>query len=173
MEAFWPGPLTLVFPTNGMIVPSVTCALPTVAIRMPSHPIAQQLLRQCDLPLAAPSANLSGRPSPTLPQHVYNDLYNHIDGGIVWCDGTGAQVTNCVYGIESTVAEVVSETEIQVLRPGSITVEQLESVAGCGVVHINKDVVSVPSQPLRTLRELDVAIQSRVVASRTASHTAV
>ena len=84
-SAFWPGPLTLLLPKKSIVPDIVTAGLPTVAIRLPSHPAAQALLRACGFPLAAPSANRSGRPSPTTAEHVYEDLNGRIplilDGG--------------------------------------------------------------------------------------------
>ncbi|KAF8330397.1 DHBP synthase RibB-like alpha/beta domain-containing protein [Cantharellus anzutake] len=116
IKSFWPGPLTLLFPiTHSSLIPtSVTAGHETVAIRIPSHPIARALIALCDEPLAAPSANSSGRPSPTRAEHVYRDL-----NGKIKCilDGGPSQV-----GLEST------DGHLRVLRPGGITVEQLESV---------------------------------------------
>lgn len=117
MDAFWPGPLTMVMPAvPGVVSHLATAGLPTVAVRMPDHPVALALLRAAGCPIVAPSANRSGRPSPTSARHVRDDLYGRI-GGIL--DGGQCQV-----GIESTVVEVVGD-EIHVLRPGGISVEQL------------------------------------------------
>ncbi|HHT37550.1 MAG: L-threonylcarbamoyladenylate synthase [Candidatus Wallacebacter cryptica] len=116
MEQFWPGPLSLILPKQDVIPEIVSGGLNTVALRMPDHNLALELLRQVDLPLAAPSANLSGSPSPTRAEHVYQDLQGRIplilDGG-----PTG-------WGLESTVLDCTS-SPFRVLRPGGVTVEQL------------------------------------------------
>lgn len=157
MEKFWPGPLTILFPTNGRIVPLVTCNLSTVAIRMPNHPIALEILRSCNLPIAAPSANLSGRPSPTLAEHVQIDLEDRIDGGIVWYGNTEKSKL-CKYGIESTVVEIIDTDDhstVQILRPGSITLQQLEDVVGIGKVKVDKNVIQEPTNIQNTFNEID------------------
>ncbi len=95
---FWPGPLTLILPCTGPVSSRVTAGLATVAIRMPSHPIARALIDACGLPIAAPSANTSGRPSPTTAQHVMHDLEGRIagviDGGVTQ-DGVESTVVDC------------------------------------------------------------------------------
>ncbi len=116
---FWPGPLTLVMKHRGNLAKGVTAGLDTVAVRIPDHPIALALLRLADIPIAAPSANLSGRPSPTTADHVWNDLSGKIE---ILLDGGPTNV-----GIESTVVDVTGKTPI-VLRPGGVTVEQLKKV---------------------------------------------
>ncbi len=129
-EAFWPGPMTMVLPKADCLPDEVTASLPTVGIRFPAHPAAQAVIRESGLPLAAPSANLSGSPSPTKASHVYNDLQGKIplilDGG------------ECSVGLESTVV-AVREGAIRLLRPGGITVEQLSAFAPVeidnGVLH--------------------------------------
>jgi L-threonylcarbamoyladenylate synthase len=98
MDAFWPGPLTLLLPKKSVVPEEVTCGQPTVAIRMPSHPIAVKLIHLSQKPIAAPSANLSGRPSPTTAQHVFDDL-----NGRVQCILDGGA---CEVGLESTVVDV-------------------------------------------------------------------
>ncbi|AIQ32760.1 translation factor [Paenibacillus sp. FSL P4-0081] len=127
MDAFWPGPLTLVLPVRpGVLSPLVTAGLDTVGVRMPDHPVALALLRAAECPVAAPSANRSGRPSPTLAAHVMEDLAGYI-GGVL--DGGAAGV-----GLESTVVQVQPDGTVAVLRPGGITAEQLAAVAGAGAV---------------------------------------
>ncbi len=121
MDAFWPGPLTLVLPKGEDVAGRVTAGLSTVAVRMPDHPVAMKLIKECGLPLAAPSANVSGRPSPTTAQHVYEDLKGRIPGIL---DGGATGV-----GVESTVVDCTAETLV-ILRPGGVTKEQLEEVAG-------------------------------------------
>ncbi|MEK3760846.1 L-threonylcarbamoyladenylate synthase [Paenibacillus sp. FSL P4-0338] len=123
IDAFWPGPLTLVLPVRpGVLSPLVTAGLDTVGVRMPDHPVALALLRAADCPVAAPSANRSGRPSPTLAAHVLEDLAGFI-GGVL--DGGAAGV-----GLESTVVQVQPDGTVAVLRPGGITAEQLAAVTG-------------------------------------------
>ncbi len=125
--AFWPGPLTLVLPCRpGMLSPLVTAGLDTVGIRMPDHPVALSLIRVSGCPVAAPSANRSGRPSPTLAEHVREDLDGRIDGLL---DGGATGV-----GLESTVVQVDAEGRIHVLRPGGITLRQLAEVGGAPAV---------------------------------------
>ncbi|QAY67694.1 L-threonylcarbamoyladenylate synthase [Paenibacillus protaetiae] len=122
MDAFWPGPLTFVLPViPGAVSPLVTAGLDTVGVRMPDHPAALALIRQSGCPLAGPSANKSGRPSPTEAGHVLDDLDGRI-GGVV--DG-GA----CGVGLESTVIQITGEDGVRILRPGGITPEQLEQAA--------------------------------------------
>ncbi|MEK4664838.1 L-threonylcarbamoyladenylate synthase, partial [Priestia sp. FSL H7-0729] len=122
MAAFWPGPLTLVLPVRkGAVSPRVTAGLDTVAVRMPDHPVALQLIAAAACPVAAPSANRSGRPSPTLASHVREDLDGRI-GGIVDGGPTGV-------GVESTVVQVGDDGTVTILRPGGITAEQLSAVA--------------------------------------------
>ena len=122
MDAFWPGPLTLVMHAKpNVLAPSVTAGLDSVGIRMPDHPVALELLQTLKKPLAAPSANRSGKPSPTKAEHVFEDLQNIIpcilDGGM-----TGI-------GLESTVLDVTLDTPV-ILRPGGVTKEMLEAVIG-------------------------------------------
>ena len=117
MENFWPGALTIVLKKSPIIPKTTSGGLDTVAIRMPSNKIALALIKECGFPLAAPSANTSTKPSPTLASHVYNDLNGKIDMII---DGG-----SCDLGLESTVVQVVNDKVI-ILRPGSITKEMLE-----------------------------------------------
>jgi L-threonylcarbamoyladenylate synthase len=118
---FWPGPLTLILP-KAKLVPSVTTGgLDTIAIRMPSHSVALALIREAGVPVAAPSANASGRPSPTEAKHVIHDLCGRIDAII---DAGKSRI-----GVESTVLDLTSETPT-VLRPGGITIEDLRGVMG-------------------------------------------
>ena len=139
MERFWPGPLTLLMPKTKAIPEIVTAGLDTVAIRMPSHPVAQSLLKTCDLPIAAPSANRSGRPSPTAASHVLEDMNGRIpliiDGG------------DCAVGVESTVLDICHGTPC-ILRPGGVTRDMLQDVIG---------LVDVAGSVLRPLREGETA----------------
>jgi L-threonylcarbamoyladenylate synthase len=120
-ERFWPGPLTMIMPKSDIIPDEVSAGLPTVAIRFPSHPVAKALIDAAGLPLAAPSANLSGHPSPTTAAHVMNDLSGKIEAVL---DG-GA----CGVGVESTVITLAANPP-RLLRPGGITLEQLRDVLG-------------------------------------------
>jgi len=122
IDAFWPGPLTIVMPVReGILSPLVTAGLPTVGVRMPDHEAALSLIRLSGKPIAAPSANRSGKPSPTLAEHVANDLTGRIDG-IVDSGATGV-------GLESTVVELIGEHTIRILRPGGVTAEELQKAA--------------------------------------------
>ena len=120
-EAFWPGPLTMIVPKGDCIPDEVSCGLETVGIRLPSHPMARALIRESGVPLAAPSANTSGRPSTTTAAHVMHDM----DGKIAAVLDGGA----CGVGVESTVITLALERP-RLLRPGGITLEQLRSVLG-------------------------------------------
>jgi len=121
MEHFWPGPLTLVLPAQEAIPANVTAGLDTVGIRMPDHEAALGLIKAAGVPLAAPSANRSGRPSPTAAEHVLEDLAGSIAGVV---DGGHAGV-----GLESTVLDCTSDVPM-ILRPGSVTAEMLREVIG-------------------------------------------
>ena len=120
-RAFWPGPLTMIFFKGPRVPDEVSAGLSTVAVRMPSHPVARSLIRESGCPLAAPSANLSGSPSPTTAAHVLADLDGRIaavvDGG------------TCAVGVESTVL-LMTEDSPRLLRSGGVTVDMLERVAG-------------------------------------------
>lgn len=120
-EAFWPGPLTIIMKKGAVIPDEVSAGLDTVAIRIPSHPTARSLIKTSALALAAPSANTSGKPSPTTARHVIDDMDGRIEAVI---DG-GA----CSVGVESTVITLVGETP-RILRPGLITREEIEAVIG-------------------------------------------
>ena len=134
-DAFWSGPLTIIMPCSDKVPTQVTAGLNTVAVRFPSHKTAQQIISSAGVPLAAPSANLSGSPSPTSAKYVYNDLKGKIS---VIIDGGGCQV-----GLESTVITLATEIPT-LLRPGGITVEQLEAVIG--KINIDKGVTQMLSK---------------------------
>ena len=120
-KSFWPGPLTIIMKKGDVIPDEVSAGLDTVAIRLPSHPSARAIINAANTPLAAPSANLSGSPSPTTAQHVLNDMDGKIDAVF---DG-GA----CSVGVESTVLTLAEDTP-RLLRPGKVTLEELQSVLG-------------------------------------------
>ncbi|NLD59430.1 MAG: threonylcarbamoyl-AMP synthase [Clostridiales bacterium] len=121
MAAHWPGPLTMIFPKSALVPDRATAGLPTVAIRMPSHPVARELIRLAGTPIAAPSANRSGRPSPTTAADVLEDMDGRIplilDGG------------QCEVGLESTVVDLTGGVP-RVLRPGFVTAAEIKSAAG-------------------------------------------
>lgn len=122
ISAFWPGPLTMIFNKRvGALSDLATAGLSTVAIRMPDHPVALALLKKTGLPIAAPSANSSGKPSPTTANHVWEDLHGRI-AGIVDGGPTGV-------GVESTVIDCTEDIPT-ILRPGGITKEQLMEAIG-------------------------------------------
>ena len=121
MEAFWPGPLTLVLPKSDLVPKESTGGLETVALRSPENALTLELIRACGFPIAGPSANLSGRPSPTEASHVFEDLGGRIEG--ILEDGAVG------IGVESTIVDL-SEDCPTLLRPGAITIEDLEEVLG-------------------------------------------
>ena len=130
MDAYWPGPMTLIFPKSDAVPMAVTAGLDTVAIRYPAHPAARALIDAAQRPIAAPSANRSGRPSPTTAQHVLEDMDGRIpmilDGG------------PCDVGLESTVIDMTGDAP-RILRPGGITPEMIEAV--CGAVRVDEAVM--------------------------------
>ena len=138
-ERFWPGPMTLVVEHRGNVPPIVTADLPTAAIRIPNHHVALQLIRKASRGIVGPSANLSGKPSPTTAQHVYDDLNGKVD--IILDSGP------TTIGIESTVIDVTSEP-FTVLRFGGLTIEEIENVVG-GVITTSTDDLSKRSPGTR------------------------
>lgn len=130
-EKFWPGPLTIVLNKTDKIPSCVSAGLSTVAIRMPSNQTAREVISKSGLPLAAPSANISGSPSPTTAEHVVNDLDGKIDAVLMG--------ENCNVGVESTVISLAGEKPV-LLRPGGITLEQLREVLPD--ITVNKAVLS-------------------------------
>lgn len=125
LEHFSPGPITYILPTNGTCAENVTAGLSSVGVRIPDHPIARDLLLACDTPIAAPSANVSGKPSPTMAEHVWEDLQGKIAGIL---DGGQSGI-----GVESTVLDCTQVIPI-ILRPGGVTKEQLEEMVGTVMV---------------------------------------
>jgi L-threonylcarbamoyladenylate synthase len=119
MEKFWPGPLTLIFKHSNLVPKVTTAGLDTVAIRMPKHKVALELIKQSRCPIAAPSANLAGKPSPTTAQHVYEDLNGRIDAIL---DGGATNI-----GVESTVVDLSIDPPM-LLRPGGAPYETLKQV---------------------------------------------
>ena len=127
---FWPGPLTIVLPKRAAVPDIVSAGLPTVAVRMPAHPLFRQLLKKAGLPLAAPSANPFGYVSPTTAEHVRANLgskiRNILDGG------------PSTIGVESTILDLRDEKHPRLLRPGAITREQLDEALGVRVLHVKR-----------------------------------
>ena len=121
IQKFWPGPLTLVLGRKPRVPSSVSAGLPTIAVRMPNNRIALELIKAADVPIAAPSANSSGRPSPTAAKHVLEDLSGRVD---LILNGGDTKI-----GIESTVLDITVDPAV-ILRPGWITHEMLRSVIG-------------------------------------------
>jgi len=126
MAEFWPGPLTLLLQRSDAVPKVVTAGSDTVAIRMPSHPVARALIAEAGMPVGAPSANLAGRPSPTTAKHVLEDLEGRIE---VVLDGG-----EIVHGVESTVLDLTTDPPT-VLRPGPVTVEELRKAIGEVEIH--------------------------------------
>ncbi len=141
MRAFWPGPLTILMPKKDTVPSVVTAGLPTVAVRMPSHPVALAMLRACGLPIAAPSANRSGKPSPTTAGHVLEDMFGRIP---LILDGGASEV-----GLESTVLDVCHGQPC-ILRPGGVTRDMLQDALGMEV--------AVAGSVLRPLQKNETAL---------------
>lgn len=137
-EAYWPGPLTMVFPKSDKVPYETTGGLDTVAVRMPSDPVANRLIALAGVPVAAPSANTSGRPSPTKAEHVYQDMNGKIEMII---DGGAVGI-----GVESTIVDVSGEIPM-LLRPGAVTMEMLRETVG--KVEIDPAIQGPPSENLR------------------------
>lgn len=139
-EKFWPGPLTMIFPKSDEIPSATSGGLDTVAVRMPKSPAARAIIDACGFPLAAPSANLSGSPSPTTAQHVMNDMNGRIpliiDGG------------ECQCGVESTVLCFPTADRVRILRPGGVTAEMLSELCA---VDIDPAVTSEPPKGAKVM----------------------
>lgn len=139
-EKYWPGPLTMIFPKSDRIPSATSGGLDTVAVRMPKSPAARAIIDACGFPLAAPSANLSGSPSPTTAQHVFKDMNGRIpliiDGG------------ECDCGVESTVLCFPAADRVRILRPGGVTSEML---SGLCAVDIDPAVTAEPPKGAKVL----------------------
>lgn len=155
MEKFWPGPLTLVLLKSPCIPDIVSAGLDTVAVRMPSHPVALELIRASQTPIAAPSANLFGCLSPTLAAHIEKQLGEKID---LILDGG-----QCPIGVESTVLSLVGAQPV-LLRPGGLPLEEIEKLIGKVVVQATTGKIQSPGQlpshyaprtPLKIMHALD------------------
>lgn len=141
MERFWPGPLTIIFKRSSLVPDVITAGLDTVAVRMPNHPIASEFIKASGVPIAAPSANTSGKPSPTEASHVQEDLGGKIDMII---DGGSTGI-----GVESTVLDLSGDIPT-ILRPGGITLEELKKtipnvVEDLSIIKDDKDII--PKSP--------------------------
>lgn len=139
IDAFSPGPITYILPNSGVCAENVTAGLDTVGVRIPDHPVAQMILQTCEFPIAAPSANTSGKPSPTMAAHVKDDLFGKI-AGIVDGGRTGV-------GMESTIIDCTGPVPI-ILRPGGVTKEQIRALIGDVIdVHKQEDEPDRPQAP--------------------------
>ena len=126
INAFWPGPLTLILKKSELVKDIVTAGLDTVAVRMPSHNVALSLIEECSFPIAAPSANISGKPSPTSFEHVFEDLNGRVD---LIIDSGESNI-----GLESTILDVTGEKPM-ILRPGGITIENIKRIVNNVEMH--------------------------------------
>ncbi|MCH4178766.1 MAG: threonylcarbamoyl-AMP synthase [Megasphaera sp.] len=122
LDAFWPGPLTIIFPRKANVPDAATGGLDTVALRCPAHDVCRAFLRCAGVPVAGPSANLSGRPSPTTAAEVAHDMDGRVDMII---DGGP-----CKIGVESTIVECNADDTVTILRPGGVTIDMLRQVVG-------------------------------------------
>jgi L-threonylcarbamoyladenylate synthase len=140
IEAFWPGPLTLLLPRSGAVPDAVTAGRPLVGVRMPSHPVALELIRRAGIPIAAPSANVFGHISPTTADHVLHDLDGRIDAIL--------DAGPTAHGVESTVLDP-TQTPMVIYRPGAVTTEQIRKIAGEVILFGGgAEPISSPTQPL-------------------------
>ncbi|MCD6412454.1 threonylcarbamoyl-AMP synthase, partial [bacterium] len=164
IKKFWPGPLTLVLPKTKEVPEIVSAGLKTVAIRMPSHPVALKLIKEAQVPIAAPSANLFGHLSPTEAKHVANQLGEKID---LILDGG-----KCPIGIESTILDLTSSPPA-LLRAGGLALEEIERVIGkVRIIKKSKKVRSpgelpshyAPKTPLKILKEKDFKLPKNIKA---------
>lgn len=126
MDVFWPGPLTLLFKKKVQVPEVITGGLATVAVRMPENEIALSLIQKAGVPIVGPSANLSGKPSPTKAEHVIDDLAGRVDAIILGGD--------CPVGLESTVMDALSAPPV-ILRPGGTSKEQIEALIGKTIIN--------------------------------------
>ena len=139
IEKYWPGPLTLIFKKSKNVPAEVTAGLETVAVRMPDNPVALKLIEASGVPIAAPSANISGKPSPTLAEHVVADMSGRVD--MILC-GSKSRV-----GVESTVLDISGEIPV-ILRPGGVTYEELSALLGKVDIDVGlESELAVPKAP--------------------------
>lgn len=138
IDAYWPGPMTLVFEMTDVVPSFITGGLSTIGIRIPSNELAQTVLNICKVPICAPSANISGTPSSTLLKHVISDFTDRVD---IIIDGGKSEI-----GLESTVIDVTKETPV-ILRPGFITKQMVEAVTGPVSMSSNVRDDEIPKAP--------------------------
>lgn len=155
IQAFWPGPLTLLLPRTRAVPDAVTAGRPLVGVRMPAHPVALALIRRAGLPVAAPSANLFGHISPTTADHVLADLDGRIDAVL------DAGPTD--HGVESTVLDPCRSPMV-IYRPGAVTAEQIREVAGA--VEVFKESAAQMEMPAEGLRAAEVGLPAPGVGLR-------
>ena len=161
-DAFWPGPLTMVLPRSQRVPLTTTGGLQTVAMRMPSHPVARAVIRAAGVPLAAPSANRSGSPSPTTYRHCIDDLWGLVDAVV--------ESDDCAVGVESTVVSLLGEVP-QILRPGAVTPEDIRRVCGGvtvadAVLHLLPQDASAPSPGMKYKHYAPAAALTLVAGSQ-------
>lgn len=161
-DAFWPGPLTMVLPRSQRVPLTTTGGLQTVAMRMPSHPVARAVIRAAGVPLAAPSANRSGSPSPTTYRHCIDDLWGLVDAVV--------ESDDCAVGVESTVVSLLGEVP-QILRPGAVTPEDIRRVCGGvtvadAVLHLLPQDAAAPSPGMKYKHYAPAAALTLVAGSQ-------
>ena len=161
-DAFWPGPLTMVLPRSQRVPLTTTGGLESVAVRMPSHPVARAVIRAAGVPLAAPSANRSGSPSPTTYRHCIDDLWGLVDAVV--------ESDDCAVGVESTVVSMLGEVP-QILRPGAVTPEDIRRVCGGvtvadAVLHLLPQDAAAPSPGMKYKHYAPAAALTLVAGSQ-------
>jgi len=148
MEAFWPGPLTLLLPRSARVPDAVTAGRALVGVRMPAHPVALELIRRAGVPMAAPSANRFGHTSPTRAGHVLEDLDGRIDAVV--------DAGETAVGVESTVVDATASPMV-IYRPGAITLEQIRAVAGPAKLYVERD--GLDAEPRESLPSPGVGLR--------------
>ena len=161
-DAFWPGPLTMVLPRSQRVPLTTTGGLESVAVRMPSHPVARAVIRAAGVPLAAPSANRSGSPSPTTYRHCIDDLWGLVDAVV--------ESDDCAVGVESTVVSLLGEVP-QILRPGAVTPEDIRRVCGGvtvadAILHLLPQDAAAPSPGMKYKHYAPAAALTLVAGSQ-------
>ena len=161
-DAFWPGPLTMVLPRSQRVPRTATGGLEGVAVRMPARPVARAVIRAAGVPLAAPSANRSGSPSPTTYRHCIDDLWGLVDAVV--------ESDDCAVGVESTVVSLLGETP-QILRPGAVTPEDIRRVCGGvtvadAVLHLLPQDAAAPSPGMKYKHYAPAAALTLVAGSQ-------
>ena len=155
INAFWPGPLTLLLPRSSIVPNAVTAGRALVGVRMPAHPVAQELIRRAGVPIAAPSANRFGHTSPTTAAHVLDDLDSRIDAVL--------DAGETVVGLESTVLDP-NVSPMIVYRPGAVTLDQIRAIAG--PVELYKEDITAASKPPESLPSPGVGLRHYAPSAR-------